>query len=99
MPKQTKKESFFTYKGKPLVRKGNLMYYGHMYEKAVAMLTVQSTCELGGLQAADKVQVQLISTDPSAPPQEMVIKNSTQKGLYASLDLANIWIDRFCKTA
>ena len=36
-------QEFFTYKGLPLVRKDNTIYYGNMSDKYVAMLTVLST--------------------------------------------------------
>lgn len=90
-------DKFFTYKDKPLVRKGNTIYYGHMYEDAVAMLTINSSKKSGGLEISDSVGVQLISTDPNTPPQDMVLKHSTQKGLFAALDIASIWIDRISK--
>ena len=32
-----KKSEFLTYKGKPLVRKGNTLYYGNMSDKFVVM--------------------------------------------------------------
>ncbi len=90
-------KKFFTYKNKPLVRKGNVIYYGHMYEDVVAMLTIQTTKEQNGLKVADSVQVQLISTDPTTPPQEMVLKHSVRTGLFDALDMAGIWIDRTLK--
>ena len=31
------KKSFFTYRGVPLVRKGNLIYFGNMYDDYVVM--------------------------------------------------------------
>lgn len=39
--KETK--DFLTYKGKPLVRNGNTLYYGHMSDDFVIMLTIGST--------------------------------------------------------
>lgn len=90
----TKKQNFLMYKGKPLVRKGNSIYYGYMSESYVAMLTVQSTKKHGDLTLADKVLVQIIATDPTVPPQEMVIKKSVKNGLYSAIDIANIWLER-----
>jgi microcompartment protein CcmK/EutM len=93
----TKKQNFLMYKGKPLVRKGNSIYYGYMSESHVAMLTIQSTKKKDNLTLADKVLVQIIATDPTVPPQEMVVKKSVKNGLYSAIDIASIWLDRQLK--
>lgn len=93
----TKKQNFLMYKGKPLVRKGNSIYYGYMSESYVAMLTIQSTKTEGDLTLADKVLVQIIATDPTVPPQEMVAKKSVKNGLYSAIDIASIWLERYLK--
>lgn len=50
-------QEFFTYKGLPLVRKDNTIYYGNMSDKYVAMLTVLSTHKVKDLEIADKTRV------------------------------------------
>lgn len=86
--------NFFTYKGRPLVRKGAQIYYGEMSKKAVALLTIQTQKKLEDISLADEIQIQLISTNPQTPPQEMVIKHATRKGMFEALDLAEIWLER-----
>ena len=56
-----------TYKGKPLVRKDNELYYGCMTDPYVLYLQIQSTKTVGGVDVADKVHLQLLSTDESSP--------------------------------
>mgnify|MGYP000284950106 CR=1 FL=1 len=34
------KKAFFTYKGVPLVRKGNNIYFGNMYDEFVVMIEI-----------------------------------------------------------
>ena len=51
MPQQ----DFLTYKGKPLVRKGNEIYYGDMSEKYVILFKIQSTKRVGDIEIADKI--------------------------------------------
>ena len=53
-----------SYKGHPLRRKDNLIYYGTMAEKYIVMLRILSTKKVDGLEMADKVDVQLQLTDP-----------------------------------
>lgn len=94
MAPKKKEEGFFQYKGKPLVRKGNILYYGDMNEDYVCMLTIQNEKKHKDLSLAQEILVQLISTDPQTPVQDMVAKNSQRTGLYNALDIANIWLER-----
>lgn len=89
-----KKGDFLTYKGKPLVRKGNTLYYGNMSDKYVVMFQILSTKELEGLQIADKVSVQLINTDPNVRPHERIVNKTEKNGLYSAMDIGKIWLER-----
>ena len=89
-----KKETLLTYKGKPLVRSGNVLYYGDMAEKCVVMLQILSTKTVGGMAVADKVQVQLLLTDPEVRMKDRILKKSEKNGLYNAMDIGSIWLDR-----
>ena len=56
MADKAKKPDFLMYKGKPLVRSGNTLYYGNMADKCVVMLQILSTKTVGDMTMADKVQ-------------------------------------------
>lgn len=88
---------FFLYKEKPLVRKENVIYYGNMNEDFVAMLTIDSSYDFNGLKVANKVFLQLISTDLNIAPEEVVVKSTVKNNLYQALDIARIWIERYNK--
>ena len=87
-------EKFLEYKGRPLVRQGNTIYYGSMADDYIIMLQIKSQKPLGDIEIADKVSVQLISTNPNLTPKESIIKNSEKKGLYAAMDIAEVWLSR-----
>lgn len=89
-----KKNDFLTYKGKPLVRNGNTIYYGSMNDAYVIMLKISSSKEFGELDLASKVTVQLINTDPDVSIKEKIVKSSEKKGLYAAMDIADVWLTR-----
>jgi arginyl-tRNA synthetase len=93
----TKEVKFPQYKGLPLVRSGNTLYYGNMFDPYVVMLQIMSTTEKDGIKMADKVSVQLLSTDPDIPITDKVIKKSEKPGLYAAMDIASIWLTRALK--
>ena len=48
-----------TYKGKPLVRKDNELYYGRMTDPYVLYLQILTTTPVGDQQVADKVHLML----------------------------------------
>ncbi len=89
--------SFLTYKGKPLVRKGNTIYYGSMSEPFVVMLSVTQSHEVHGVKIADKVTVQLLNTDPDINPIEAIVKRTDKNGLWAAVEIAAIWLERALK--
>jgi hypothetical protein len=89
-----KKNDFLTYKGKPLVRNGNTIYYGDMNDDYVIMMRILSTKEFGDTDLASKVSVQLVNTDPNVSIKEKIVKTSEKKGLYAAMDIADIWLTR-----
>ena len=83
-----------SYKGHPLRRKDNLIYYGTMAEKYIIMLQVLSAKEQNGLSIANKVSVQLQLTDPDLKSRDRVVKKSEKESLYAAMDVASVWLDR-----
>lgn len=82
------------YKGHPLRRKDNLIYYGTMAEKYIIMLQILSTRSEGDLAMADRVSVQLQFTDPDLKSRDRVVKKSEKDSLFAAMDVASVWLDR-----
>lgn len=94
MASSNQTNGFFTFKDKPLVRCKNTIYYGDMNDPYVIMLQIMGTKEENGIKMADKVSVQLLSTDPNASPRERILKKSEKKGLYNAMDIGSIWLKR-----
>lgn len=88
---------FLTYKGKPLVRKGNEIYYGDMREKYVIKLEILSTKKEGDLDAADKVKVLLLLSDTDLSYKSRIVKTSEKTGLYEAMDIGSVWLERELK--
>jgi len=91
-------QAFLTFKGKPLVRKNDVIYYGNMSDKYVIMLQIVSTKKVNDLDVSDKVLVQLMYTDPEIRTRERVVKKSEKIGLYNAMDIGSIWLDRALKS-
>lgn len=85
---------FFTYKDKPLVRVGNIMYYGDMNDPYVVMLQIVKTKDLKDLKMADSVLIQLMRTDTSLNPMDMIVKKAERKGMSAAMEMASVWLHR-----
>lgn len=83
-----------TYKGHPLRRKDNLIYYGSMAEKYIIMLQVMENKKEKDLPVASKVAVQLQLTDPDLKSRDRVVKKTEKDSLYAAMDVASVWLER-----
>jgi len=82
------------YKGHPLMRKDNLVYYGSMADKYIVMLQILESNNLSDLNVATKVSVQLQLTDPSLKSRDRIVKKSEKDGFYTALDVGSVWLER-----
>ena len=95
MPKaKNETKGTLEYKGHPLRRKDNLIYYGSMSDKYIIMLQIASSKEEKGLDVATKVIVQLQLTDPDIKSRDRVVKKTEKESLYAAMDVAAVWLER-----
>ena len=82
------------YKGLPLRRKDNFIYYGNMSDKYIVMLQILDTEPVQDLNLAKRVSVQLQLTDPDIRSRDRVVKKSEKEGVYTALDLGAVWLER-----
>lgn len=87
-------DKVLTYKGHPLMRKDNLIYYGSMADTHIVMLQVLETKKQADMDIATRVSVQLQLTDPAAKSRDRIVKKSEKNGLYAALDVGCVWLER-----
>ena len=90
----SEKNEVLTYRGRPLMRKDNLIYYGSMADPYIVMLQVLESKDLKDLKLATKVSVQLQLTDPNAKARNRVVKKSEKDGFYTALDVGCVWLER-----
>ncbi len=83
---------FLTFKGKPLVRSGNTVYYGDMSEKFVIKLEILSSHKEGELEVADKVKVMLLKNN--AQHTDDIVKSTEKEGMSEAMNFASIWLER-----
>lgn len=82
------------YKGHPLRRKDNLIYFGSMADKYIIMMQILETKKIEDMDVATRVSVQLQLTDPALKSRDRVVKKSEKDSLYAAMDVASVWLDR-----
>ena len=92
--KSEKSNEILEYKGHPLRRKDNLIYFGSMAEKYIIMLQITDSKKVKDMDVATKVIVQLQMTDPNLKSRDRVVKKSEKNSLYAAMDVAAVWLDR-----
>ena len=86
--------SVLQYKGHPLMRKGNIIYYGSMADSHIVMLQILETTKVNDVDIASRVSVQLQLTDPAAKSRDRVVKKSEKPGFYTALDVGCVWLER-----
>lgn len=82
------------YKGHPLMRKENFIYYGSMADSHIVMLQILETKKVNDVDIATRVSVQLQLTDPTAKSRDRVVKKSEKPGFYTALDVGCVWLER-----
>ena len=87
-------EKVLQYKGRPLMRKENLIYYGSMADSHIVMLQILETKKVNDVDIATRVSVQLQLTDPTAKSRDRVVKKSEKPGFYTALDVGVVWLER-----
>ena len=88
------KKDLLMYKGRPLMRKDNIVYYGSMADSHIVMLQILETKKEGDLELATKVSVQLQLTDPNVKSRDRIVKKSEKDGFYTALDVGCVWLER-----
>ena len=84
---------FLEYKGRPLVRKDNDIYYGDLSEQYhVFMMIMAEVPTDKGIEVPTTIMVQLMAKDSLRPEKQAI-----SKSLADALETANAWLDRYNK--
>ena len=84
---------FLEYKGRPLVRKGDDIYYGDLSEKYhVFMMVMAEKPTAKGVDVPMTIMVQLMAKDATKPE-----KQSIARSLSDALETADAWLERYNK--
>ncbi len=82
-------KKYLTYKGKMLVRKDNIIYYGNPEDSYVVMMNITATEKLGEYDITSKVT---ISLQTNTGGKERIVKQVEREGMFKALDIAEFWL-------
>ena len=82
------------YRGHPLRRVDNLIYYGSMADKYIVMMQVLDTTPLKDITLAKRVSIQLQMTDASLRSRDRVVRSTEKGSLGEAMEFASIWLER-----
>ena len=84
------KGEFLEYKGRPLVRKDNDIYYGDLSADYHVYLMIMDDKDVKGVKVPTTIMVQLRQKDSVIPKKQNLCTN----GLVDALEIAVAWLDR-----
>ena len=94
MPTTSKKNDLLEYKGHPVMRKDNIIYYGSMSDSHIIMMQILDSADMKDLPVAKRVSVQLQQTGTNVRSKDRIVKKTEKNSLWSAMDIASIWLDR-----
>ena len=93
---KTEEPQILTYKGKPLVRSGNVIYYGNPEDKYIVTFRLEDQEPLGDLQIAKRVIIELKTNEGK---KSQLIRQAEREGLYRAFDIGMFWLEQALEMA
>lgn len=90
--KKTEKK-FLSFKGRPLIRCGNTIYYGDINDRFIVEMQIRGSYNLKGMALSEKILVLLVDSEMREDTNRKIIKMSEKSGLYNALDVGSAWLD------
>ncbi|MBE5039442.1 hypothetical protein [Ructibacterium gallinarum] len=84
-------DQLLTYHGKPLVRCGNIIYYGKPEDKYVVTFRLEDQEPLGDLQISKRVIIELKTNEGK---HSQLIRQAERSGLYKAFDIGMFWLEQ-----
>lgn len=93
---ENKKEEILTYNGKPLVRCGNIIYYGNPEDKYIVIFRLEDQEPLEDLQISKRVIIELKTNEGK---RSQLIRQAERDGLYKAFDIGMFWLEQALENA
>ena len=87
MAEKKTKNKLLMYKGKPLVRQGNVIFYGNPGDKYIVSFVLDNFEKMGQTDVAGHVVIQLQQNDTYLNPKNKMIKKAEREDLWSAIDI------------
>ncbi len=87
-----KKNKVFTYKDKPVIRKGKEIYYGNLEDKYILALKITETKQEYGMEIATKIVMELQDNGGELGTGK-IYRKSERDDLYHAFDIGAFWLE------
>lgn len=81
-----KEQTSLLYKNIPLVKRGNIIVYGDMFDNVFVQMEILGTSSFKGLDLANNVSVSLIENGRTS-------KKVEKESLFRALDIGAFWLE------
>ncbi len=81
---------FLEYKGRPLVRQGDDIYYGDMSDKYYIYMMIMNEDETEHGTIPSQIMVQLLDSSTKSPKEQKILMS-----LKDAFDFADAWLERY----
>lgn len=86
-----KKRKLLTYKGKPLIRCGDRIFYGELTDKYILALDIIEAKDVKDVKSATKVKIQLMDNTGELG-EGKVYRKTERENLYKAIDIGEWWL-------
>lgn len=83
-------KEFIVFKGKPLVRNDDVLYYGNAEDPVIVLLEVKGRVDEKDLHLPTRVVVSLMTNN--AGSKAKLIKRAERDSLFKALDIGEFWL-------
>lgn len=86
------KSPYMMYKDKPLIRVGDVVYYGNLEDPYLISLTINKKETVKDLEIGTDVAIALVENDGKLKKPK-ILRSARREGLYQALDVGEIWLE------
>lgn len=88
----TERESLI-YRGKPLIRDGNVLYFGSFDENFITRFTILDSEQVNELDMAKKITIELLEKHGNDISTARLTKKAERTSMWAALDIGVYWLE------
>lgn len=92
-----KKKKLLTYKGKPLLKCGDRIYYGNLEDKLILALDIVESKDNKDIKSSTKVKIQLMDNTGELD-EGQVYRKAERENLFKALDIGEWWLQDALQT-